>query len=234
MVFFILLAFVASVTTSGTYKHKLKKTEIPVAVVFGKIVGNESFFTDKRDGHTYRQINIGKQTWMAENLNYGKLVLNMQQANNGIPEKSFYKNDTLVGNKMGALYTWEEAVQYKNKEGLTQGLCPDGWHIPGNEEWALLCNNLDKSITKTIDGWQGENIGIILIDESQQKFNVKLGGNAVSHWNFYFNEMAYFWTSTSNSNASAKYWALSKHSKQIYNGSGDNQIGMNIRCVKDE
>jgi uncharacterized protein (TIGR02145 family) len=228
----VLLILVGS-TTSITSKQATKKAELSLAIVYGSIIENPTTFTDKRDGHVYRQIKIGNQVWMAENLNYGKLVLNMQQSNNTVPEKSYYKNDSVLGKKFGALYTWEEAVQYKNAAGITQGLCPDGWHLPSDSEWNTLCRHLDKSINDKTDGWQGETIGIVLIDSLKHKFNVKFCGNAVSHWWFYLNEMAYFWTATPHSNASARYKALAKQSNKIYSGYGDVQIGMNIRCIKD-
>lgn len=230
---FVLCLFTNSTSTSVISKHTNIKHELPLTIIYGNLIENPTTFIDKRDGHVYKQIKIGNQTWMAENLNYGKLVLNMQQNNNSIPEKTYYKNDSIIGKKNGALYTWDEAVQYKSTNGITQGLCPDGWHIPSDNEWNILCNHLDKKTENKTEGWQGETIGIILIDSVKHKFNVKFCGNAVSNWYFYFNEMACFWTSTPNSNASARYKALSKNSKQMYSGYGDVQIGMNIRCVKN-
>jgi uncharacterized protein (TIGR02145 family) len=194
-------------------------------------------FTDKRDNKIYRQVKIGNQTWMAENLNYGKLTLNMKQEDNYMAEKSFYKNDTVIGKKMGGLYTWEEATNHvqNTNEKIIQGLCPDGWHLPSDEEWETLTNILDPEVGKKNEGWSGKTIAFLLVDSSatKTKFNLKFAGNAVSNWFFYLDEMGYFWTSSKYSASSAWCRTLSKDSKQIYRGPGDIKLGMSIRCIKD-
>jgi len=197
---------------------------------------NNATFTDPRDKHVYRQIKIGNQMWMAENLNYGKLVIDMKQSNNAMAEKSYYKNDSVLGKKFGALYTWEEATNYKtNSGGLLQGLCPDGWHLPSDKEWSALTCFLDNKVNAAAEGWSGENIALLLVDNNGRpvNFGLKFSGNAVSNWFFYGNEMAYLWTADGSSNASAWYRAFDKNSKQIYRGPGDIKLGMSIRCVKD-
>lgn len=90
------------------------------------------------DGNTYNTVQIGNQCWMAENLNVGIKVANPTlQLNNGIVEKSCYEDNTANCENFGALYHWNEAMQYSETLGA-QGICPDGWHIPTDEEQHAL------------------------------------------------------------------------------------------------
>lgn len=240
IIFTIVTGFVISGIPSHSIYSKnhtriLEKStfEIPLFVLNVKL--GKDTFQDLRDGKIYRKVKIGNQVWMAENLNIGKLVLNMQQNDNKQVEKSYYNNDKHLGEKMGGLYTWEEAMdnELPNANKIIQGICPEGWHLPSNKEWNDLCNFLDPSAKANGNGWFGKNIAIALIDSSQNKFNSKFAGSAVSNWFFYLNNMAYYWTSTKYSSASAYYNCLSKDSKQIYRGTGDIKIGMSVRCIKD-
>lgn len=236
---FILLLVLAASGISFSFRGITpscqKLTEVPLIVVWGAAPSNT--FVDARDGHVYRQIKIGGQTWMAENLNYGKLVVNMEQYNNGIAEKTFYNNDSILGKKLGGLYTWNEACNYQKKAGtkFTQGLCPEGWHLPSDEEWQRLTALLDPCTANSVDDWSGCNIAVLLLDSLSGKRTlcVKTAGNAVSSWFFHRNETAYFWTSSAYSNASAMYRALTPSSPKIYRGPGDIMLGMSVRCVKD-
>jgi uncharacterized protein (TIGR02145 family) len=100
-------------------KSRFMMCALAVAVAFGgtavtaQSVGT---FTDKRDGKTYRTVKIGKQTWMAENLNY--------QTNGS------WCNDDNPSNcsKYGRLY----------RLGAAEEACPVGWHLPTDIEWNEL------------------------------------------------------------------------------------------------
>jgi uncharacterized protein (TIGR02145 family) len=107
-------------------------------------------FTDTRDGQVYKTVVIGTQVWMAENLNIGTLVRSTmagaQMSDNSIIEKYCWDNE--LGNcdgsggamKRGGFYEWQEAVQYwKGQPALpVRGICPEGWHLPSNQEWNVL------------------------------------------------------------------------------------------------
>src|SRR4030042_2686474 len=101
-------------------------------------------FIDERDGKLYRTIQIGRQCWMAENLNVGEEVDNFNQYNNKITEKTCYDNDSINCRIYGGLYTWDEAMAYDPT--ASTGVCPSGWHIPAIKEWEELSSFLGEEL----------------------------------------------------------------------------------------
>ena len=93
-------------------------------------------------GAYYNTIQIGTQCWMKENLNIGIMIDgSVNQTNNSIIEKYYHNNDSVTSANLGwgALYQWDEAMQYVTTPG-TQGICPAGWHIPTAGEFETLSN----------------------------------------------------------------------------------------------
>lgn len=97
-------------------------------------------------GKTYRTVQIGNQTWMAENLDVGKLIVAEKysgfQSDNSIIEKYCFEDKEENCEKWGGLYMWKEMMQYNNSDnaaiGHIKGICPGGWHLPTDKEWTTL------------------------------------------------------------------------------------------------
>ena len=93
---------------------------------------------DARDGQTYRTLQQGPQTWMAENLRYAPAF-----GNSPCDKYTDYSGCPSGGRK----YDWATAMGIDgaydnlpdNGSGVTrQGLCPSGWHVPSQAEWKKL------------------------------------------------------------------------------------------------
>ena len=93
---------------------------------------------DERDDQQYNTVLIDEHCWLAENLNYGTRIDGINdQINNSVAEKYCYDDLESNCDIMGALYQWNELMDYSTVEG-SQGICPDGWHIPSDGEWIQL------------------------------------------------------------------------------------------------
>jgi uncharacterized protein (TIGR02145 family) len=87
---------------------------------------------------------------MAENLDYGTRVDSAAgQVDDAVAEKFCVDDCQDACAVLGGLYTHAEALALPSAcnngtscgVALTaphQGLCPDGWHVPDIDEWALL------------------------------------------------------------------------------------------------
>ena len=113
------------------------------------------------EGNIYKTIQIGSQTWMAENLkttmyNDGTQIPNVTNNSLWITLKTgayrWYDNDrSTYKNLYGALYNW-----YTVK---TRKLCPTGWHVPSDEDWKQL--EMTLGMTKWEANSWGEYPGIV-------------------------------------------------------------------------
>ena len=177
--------------------------------------GKYGKFRDLRDAKLYRTIQIGDQTWIAQNLNY--------ESESG---SSCYGGENNNCYEYGRLYTWEAA----------QTACPDGWRLPTKADFVKLIANVDSDFDETSSSFSN---GEKLRTESWYEGSNEIGFSAVAGGDYYSEKYsyqgsdAYFWSQTANGESEAYVMMVST------SGEGNNLFGgstgttMNsVRCIK--
>jgi uncharacterized protein (TIGR02145 family) len=223
---------------------------------------NQNLFTDIRDGHVYKTVTIGSQTWMAENLAYLPKINQPSEISESKPRRYVYNYDggdvSVAKNSenyksQGVLYNWSAAVRD----------CPKGWHLPGEKEWAQLENyliangyNFDKTITENkiakslsaTTGWANVKdcgagcIGNDLASNNRCGFSALPGGHYEGKGFFAgIGDECRFWSKKQlgDVNAWVRFMGKDNSNTMGYNGTGlykaENlkYFGVSVRCVKD-
>jgi uncharacterized protein (TIGR02145 family) len=193
-------------------------------------------FTDYRDKHQYKVVKIGTKIWLAENLAFiphvspvqvqGGIWVNGYDGTNVIQAR-----ETNNYTEYGCLYDWETAMDPVNQ------ICPEGWHIPSDDEWTLLTNqpggeNIEGGELKErgISHWFSPNQGAT----NKSGFTALPGGNRYSDGAY--NRAGYigcWWSSTEYSAAHAWYAYLLYNSTLDYRNHKKKQNGYSVRCLRD-
>lgn len=201
--------------------------------------------TDKRDGQTYKTVTIGDQVWMAENLNY--------KYHEGVLSFCF-ENSADSCAKYGHLYLWSSAVDslaefstegkgcgYEKPCNFTtsvRGICPEGWHLPSQNEWDILLEAVGGNETagenlKTTEGWQYDR-GLGGNCKNPYGFSVLPAGRGSNKEdNYNIGLASYFWTSTEVYERYAMYKQFSHDQTKAREDYIGKNTGFSIRCVKD-
>ena len=204
--------------------------------------------TDPRDGKIYKTVKIGKQTWMAENLNYAD-----SKKTPSLKGKNWCYDDIAENcNANGRLYTWSAAIDSiklatNTKEpldcgydricelyGTIQGICPEGWHLPKTEEWRSLFTTVgDQSIAgkilKTQTGWGNDANG-----DDPYKFSIRPTGIRDDDGDYFAEgEYAEFWTSTEEYGYGANIISFNDGGGRVNVGNHQANYGLSVRCLKD-
>ncbi len=194
--------------------------------VVGQITG-EGEVADV-DGNLYKTVKIGKQIWMAENLKTKHLV-----------GKSWcYSDEEMHCEKYGRLYDWEAAMAGDLEAG-SQGLCPDGWHLPTDEDWYLLESNFASGFCDAHRlSWGCNPVGKALKTsewggDGSSGFNVLPAGviDREGRSGFLLS-YAYFWTSSKLGDGVWRRAFLDSQDNILRNTENPN-FGYSVRCVKD-
>ena len=166
------------------------------------------------EGRTYKTVVIGRQTWMAENLNY-----------NASGSKCYNNSDSNC-NTYGRLYNWETA----------KTVCPSGWHLPTREDWDVMTAYIGGSSTegsklKARSGWNNNGNGT-----DQYGFSALPGGLGKSDGSFYTVGYDGYWWSASELE-SLSYLAygrsMSYDGDNVYwNGINESYL-FSVRCLQD-
>lgn len=192
------------------------------------------------DGNAYKTIQIGTQTWMERNLkttkyNDGTSIPSVTDVASwssiSTPAFCWQLNDEAYRVTYGLLYNWYAVSTGK--------LCPAGWHVPSDTEWATLFSFVGGSDIaggilkeKGTLHWFSPNTGATDI----YGFRALPGGTRLDGSDAIFDnlfEMGFWWTSTSSSETHATYRVMNDNSSSVQKYFCDKNRGMSVRCIMD-
>jgi uncharacterized protein (TIGR02145 family) len=179
-------------------------------------------------GKTYHTIQIGNQCWLKENLDVGTQINgSLDQKKIGRIEKYCYGNDSVNCDKYGGLYQWDEAMQF-NKTPGAQGICPDGWHVPSNDEFTLL----SAEVNKDGNALKGKDIGK---GTNNSGFSGLLSGYYLSNGTFSsLGEYSYFWSSSLGDETNDSCIFLNSKNGNISQIMITEACAFSVRCIKND
>ena len=176
---------------------------------------------DERDGHTYKTVKIGDQTWMAENMKFKC-------------EGRFWVADSEY------FYTWTSALNDEklfdedNLPRIVRGICPEGWHVPSPADF--------ESLLVYVGGEDSAGINLKSVDDGGSDiygFSAKL----IGYYSTWYRKIqdagdqVNFWAADSN-NAREGYAIALKigtyFGKSVGRiGDSASDYGSPVRCLKD-
>ncbi len=196
------------------------------------------------DGNVYHLVTIGNQVWLAENLkvthyNDGTPIPNVT------PDAQWkilttgawckYDNVTSNATTYGLLYNWFAVTDSRN-------ICPAGWHIPADGEWASLSAFLGGDATAggkmkstgTYEAgnglWYAPNTGAT----NTSGFKALPAGLRINYGNYYsLGNIADFWCVSDSSAAFSWDYILDANNESLTRGYDFKTNGFSVRCIKD-
>lgn len=207
------------------------------------------------DGNTYTTVVIGNQVWMTQNLK-------VTHYRNGTAIDYPGENNDAWYNNNGGAYAWyNNNIEWKNIYGglynyfavvNQNGLCPEGWHVPGVEEWNQLymyigqntpsgnrlksCRQVESPLegcsTSTHPRWDynATNHGVDDFHFSA----IPAGSRGVEGGYSGMGVANELWTATEIGNGRAWARILLNESNELLNDDGYMKKGISVRCMKNQ
>jgi uncharacterized protein (TIGR02145 family) len=245
----LILSLVGLLSESLIQNYCYMKNMLKIAGLFLLILSNNLFYSCKKDkestsvndidGNVYKIVTIGTQTWMAENLKTTKLYDGTL-----IPHKTkpsdwgmlttfgycSYSNDSIQNkNIYGALYNWYTV--------FTSKVCPQGWHVPSDDEWTTLTTFLGgmsdtggKLKEIGTSHWNSPNVNAT----NESGFTALPSGCRSNDGTFNsIGNEGVWWSSTEVNNSGSWTWYVYYNLPMVSKSSYPKQGGFSIRCIKN-
>jgi uncharacterized protein (TIGR02145 family) len=233
-----------SATLTGLVSGAAYSIRVKAVNTYGTSTGENSLLETTikdPDGNIYTPITVsGGTVWMKENLKTTKYADGTPIPKKlttvlypDVPGYGWYNNDSMTyKNTYGALYNYG-AVRYGGHQ-----LCPDGWHVPG-QEWITLINSAGGNAwggklkeTGTVH-WLSPNTGAT----NFANFTALPGGE----WNIWYNYeglgiLGAWWTMTTDILDNPIYILIYYDDVLMYTSPADSYIklsGFSVRCIRD-
>ncbi len=190
------------------------------------------------DGNIYQTIKIGDQVWMKENLRAthyqkGDPIETTEILNEVITDEDepayqwIYNGDPDIPEAYGRLYTWYAAAGDRQ-------ICPEGWHIPSQAEWAQMIEFLGgdeeaggKIKVKGYEYWEEPNTGAT----NESGFSALPSGGRNEDGTFSgMGKYAAWWTSSPGMFRNIEYNEPYTFRYYFYRSP---YLGLSVRCLKD-
>jgi uncharacterized protein (TIGR02145 family) len=242
-------------------KNNTIMTDSPTATKSYNIEFYECIDPDKK---SYKVVKIGNQVWMAENLAYLPSVSPSSEGSE--PVMHFYVYEYEGNNKAeaksketyltyGVLYNFLAAMNGKFSSCENErGICPEGWHIPSNEEWTTLENylisngyNFDESkienkIAKSISSktqwykdyiWESGCPNDNPSTNNRSNFSGYPGGVRGNTGFFAESQWGIWWTSTNCYSFRTTVRGVTWDNTGLWEADFSREDGVSVRCLRD-
>ncbi|MBQ3735019.1 MAG: hypothetical protein II859_13780 [Bacteroidales bacterium] len=180
------------------------------------------------DGNTYSTVRIGNQCWMRENLR----VMHWPDSTPSVPHRVTSPIVGYHGTALSGLrYAFTDVMANASAtptSAPTQGICPQGWRVPSDEDFTILVNyaisktgNAGPSLMASY-GW-GNNTPV----EGQNR----LGMSFVQNWGSDCDLVSTNqknWRKSSNTTVSSN--PTSSYNFHSLSGTSDSKLG--VRCIR--
>ena len=195
------------------------------------------YITDARDGKKYKTIKIGKQEWLAENLNYNVDGSWCGGTQNGCET-------------FGRLYSWNMAVGLPKNNNPSivdipdpdshQGICPSGWRLPTTIDWSQLLQECSPAkLRKELNKADSANIDLCGFSALPAGYINIFYRNGIDYTEELtisnYNDNRFFWSSEQMTDSTAmKLYFPEPDSwpKNISSSQYQKKNGLGVRCIK--
>ncbi|MCD4697466.1 MAG: fibrobacter succinogenes major paralogous domain-containing protein, partial [Bacteroidales bacterium] len=173
--------------------------------------------------------------WMKENLAY---LPDVSPPSNGSQTSSYHYVYGYDGSSVseakatsnyqtyGVLYNWPAAST----------ACPDGWHLPSDDEWTILTDYLGgesvaggKMKETGTTHWNSPNTGAT----NESGFSCLPGGYYYGGSYYYLGSSGYWWSSAEYSSTYAWYRRMGYDYGNVARSSSSKALGFSVRCLRD-
>ncbi|MDY6327205.1 MAG: fibrobacter succinogenes major paralogous domain-containing protein, partial [Bacteroidales bacterium] len=218
------------------------------------------------EGNVYNTVLIGNQCWTKENMRCKtspNRYLEYHNTSDSLShhERAYYYDNpssTIPLKERGFFYNWPGALDtispYDIKHSFSnrRGICPEGWHIPSDEEWTIMENFVksqsdygcgsNENIAKALSSkeyWKTSSYNCAVGNEPNQNnascFSIIPAGHTLGTSFRTDSISAFFWTSTSGDGLVDGYYRyFGYYDSTIKRDHGSlKYYGFSVRCLKD-
>lgn len=188
-------------------------------------------------GNRYRTVSIGKQVWMAENLD-----VTCYRNGDPIPEVRdpkawselttgawcWYENKDEYGKRYGRLYNWYAVSD-------PRGLAPEGWRVATDDDWEKLAEALggelvaggalkDARAWKSSEGTTRRSDFALLPSGARRETDGRF---------LLLGEYSRLWSATESSSEKAWSRGVGYFDMALRRGEANKRLGFAVRCLKE-